>query len=91
MDDYALLWLVKTISDNVNGSSWNADIKERDSSALMNYRILLKEKIQFWKFCQYHFYQQWNDVKRTQIKRNLHYWRYSHLSCFGQFRCVDTS
>ena len=72
LDDYALFMACKDHFGQCEWLKWNPDMKERDASALMNYRILLKEKIQFWKFCQYHFYQQWNDVKTYANKKGIY-------------------
>lgn len=72
LDDYALFMACKDHFGQCEWLKWNPDIKARDSSALMNYRILLKEKIQFWKFCQYQFYQQWNDVKTYANEKGIY-------------------
>ena len=68
----------------------------------LNYRILLKEKIQFWKFCQYQFYQQWNDVKTYANEKGIYIISSHDIECLqnvcdkclllhnGQIREINT-
>lgn len=64
LEDYALFMACKNHFEQKEWLLWDAPIKEREPSAVINYRILLKEDINFWKFCQFIFYRQWHAVKQ---------------------------
>ncbi|HEX3078350.1 MAG TPA: 4-alpha-glucanotransferase, partial [Lachnospiraceae bacterium] len=42
---------------------WDEDIRFRKQSAIEKYQKLLADDIQFWKFCQFKFYEQWFKLK----------------------------
>lgn len=42
---------------------WDEDIRLREPEAINRYKILLEDEIGFWKFLQYEFYKQWNNLK----------------------------
>lgn len=63
LDDYSLYMAVKFHFDNVEWQQWDEDIKLRKPEALERYREELKDDIEFWKFCQFKFFEQWNDLR----------------------------
>lgn len=63
LDDYSLYMAVKFHFDNVEWQQWDEDIKLRKPEALEKYREELKDDIEFWKFCQFKFFEQWNDLR----------------------------
>ena len=63
LEDYSLFMSCKDYFGGVEWLSWNEDIRFREKSALEYYRQLLKEKIEFWCFVQYKFFEQWNALK----------------------------
>ncbi len=71
LEDYALFMACKAHFGQRDWLQWEQGIKDREPSAMMNYRVLLKEKIQFWKFCQYHFYLQWHSVKAYANEKGI--------------------
>ena len=42
---------------------WDEDIRLRRREAVEKYRKLLAEDIEFWKFCQFKFREQWNRLR----------------------------
>lgn len=64
LEDYSLFMSCKDYFGGVEWLSWNKDIRFREKSALEYYRQLLKEKIEFWCFVQYKFFEQWNALKK---------------------------
>ena len=62
LDDYCLFMSIK---DHFNGCSfthWPKDIKSREESAMTYYKNLLKDNIAFYKFIQYIFYRQFDEL-----------------------------
>lgn len=64
LEDYSLFMACKEYFDDAKWLSWEKDIRRRKPEALTYYRRFLKEKIQFWKFTQYQFFKQWNQLKK---------------------------
>lgn len=63
LDDYALYMALKEHFDNKSWLDWDKDIRFREETALKKYTEELKEDIDYWKFCQFKFYEQWNSLK----------------------------
>ncbi len=63
LDDYALFMAIKGAHDNREWLSWEEDIRFRDPQAIERYRGQLGDEIDFYKFLQYKFYEQWNKLK----------------------------
>lgn len=62
INDYSLFMAIK---DHFNGCSflhWPADIKKRKESALTHYKELLKDDINFYKFTQFIFFKQFENL-----------------------------
>lgn len=64
LEGYSFYMALKTFSENKEWLLWQPEIRNRDEQALTKYRALLKDKIMFWKFCQYKFFEQWNKLKK---------------------------
>lgn len=63
LDDYSLYMAVKFHFDNNEWAKWDYDIKARQPEAISRYKEELAEDILFWKFCQYKFFEQWNNLR----------------------------
>lgn len=63
LHNYSLYMAIKTNHNNKEWSLWEDDIKYRKESAIKKYEIELKDEIEFWKFCQYKFKSQWDNLK----------------------------
>ncbi len=63
LNDYALYMAIKFHFDNKEWTLWPDDIKYRTGDAPERYREELKDDIEFWKFLQYKFYEQWGKLK----------------------------
>ncbi|HEX3021763.1 MAG TPA: 4-alpha-glucanotransferase [Lachnospiraceae bacterium] len=63
LEDYSLYMAIKTHFNNVEWLQWDEDIRFRKQSAIEKYQKLLADDIQFWKFCQFKFYEQWFKLK----------------------------
>ncbi|MDE7299858.1 MAG: 4-alpha-glucanotransferase [Lachnospiraceae bacterium] len=63
IDDYSFYMAVKFYFDNRSWQEWDEDIRLRRPEAVEKYRQLLAEDIDFWRFCQFKFREQWNRLK----------------------------
>ena len=54
---------VKNSFGGVSFIEWDEDIRKRDSKAIEKYKEELKEEIEFYKFQQFKFNEQWNKLK----------------------------
>ena len=65
LDDYSLFMAVKSHFDMVCWLQWpDEDIRLRKPEAIEKYKEELKDDIRFWKFLQYQFYKQYNEMKK---------------------------
>lgn len=64
LDDYSLYMAIKNHFKLVSWLNWDEDIKKREEKALLKYKKLVKDDIEYWKFIQYVFFKQWNKLKR---------------------------
>lgn len=71
LEDYAIYMACKVYFGYTDWSKWNDDIKFRNPEALSKYKDLLQNDIEFWMFCQFKFYQQWNKLKKYANDREI--------------------
>lgn len=71
LDDYALFMATKEKFNLVSWTKWDKDIKFRNDDAMDKYREELTPRIKFWKFVQYTFYRQWQQLKRYANKNGI--------------------
>lgn len=67
LEDYALFMACKEAFEaegQKDWTSWDSDIKNRESAALEKYREKLADEMAFWEFLQYRFYKEWNKLKK---------------------------
>lgn len=63
LEDYSLFMAFKEQFGEKPWYEWEEDIKERKEEALRVYRRKLEKEILFWEFCQFEFYEQWEQLK----------------------------
>lgn len=63
LDDYSLYMAVKFHFDSHGWQEWDMDIKLRQPEAMDRYKNELADDIEFWNFCQYKFFEQWNNLR----------------------------
>jgi 4-alpha-glucanotransferase len=71
LDDFALFMSVKEKFGFGQWTEWPEDIKLRKPTALEKYKKELANKINFHKFIQYKFYEQFDKLKEYCHKKNL--------------------
>ena len=71
LHDYALYMAIK---DSFNGKSWiewDNDIRTREQEAIYRYEEELRDEINFYKYQQYLFSNQWNKLKSYANKEGI--------------------
>lgn len=63
LDDYSLFMACKDYFGQKEWSEWENDIKTRKPEAMNYYRAFLKEKVEFWQYVQYKFFEQWKKLR----------------------------
>ncbi|ABG50626.1 4-alpha-glucanotransferase [Trichodesmium erythraeum IMS101] len=63
LDDYAFYMALKEAHEGASWHTWDQDIAHRQPQALAEWQQRLADKIQYHKFLQYLFFQQWDQLK----------------------------
>ncbi len=71
LEDYSLYMALKYHFDNTAWYEWEEVLRSRHEEVLTQYRDQLSHQISFWKFCQYEFYRQWNELKEYANKKGI--------------------
>ncbi len=72
LDDYALFMAVKAFFQNQSWTEWPRDIRMHYGPALDYYREKLYFEVEFHKFLQFTFWQQWRRLKKYANDRHIH-------------------
>jgi len=71
LEDYALFMALKEEHDGTSWLSWADSYRLREEKALEMARNKFENEINFWKFCQYYFYIQWEKLKEYANSKNI--------------------
>lgn len=71
LEDYALFMACKQHFKGADWSIWDDDIKFRKPDAIKKYSEELSEDIDFYKFMQYKFFEQWNKLKAYANEKGI--------------------
>ncbi len=71
LDDYALFMALKDKFDGKPFYEWDDDIRLRRTHAIEKYKSELCDDISFYKFLQYHFFNQWYALKKYANKNGI--------------------
>lgn len=63
IDDYSFYMALKFEFDNLPWLLWPKEIRFHEQTAVEAYSEKLKNETEFWKFCQFKFFEQWGRVK----------------------------
>lgn len=63
LPDYSLYMALKKHFEDREWLTWDEDIRLRDPEAIKKYEKELEEEIDYWKFLQYKFFEQWEKLK----------------------------
>ncbi len=64
IEDYALFMAIKEEFNLVSWQKWDEDIKIREKNTLEKYKKKLVKEVDYWIFLQYHFFKEWNNLKK---------------------------
>jgi 4-alpha-glucanotransferase len=71
LDDYALFISLKEYFNEIIWSDWPEDIRDRNESAIMEWKKKLADRISMKKFFQYTFFKQWFSLKSYCNSKNV--------------------
>ena len=71
LDDYALFMALKQEYNLKSWQEWPKKSRERNQKTIKKAIIDHAEEIAFWKFVQYHFFKQWNQLKAYANKKGV--------------------
>lgn len=71
LEDYTLFMSIKDSLGGVSWQKWPDELRLRESQALDDARAALSEDTQFWKFCQFYFYRQWERLKDYANRKGI--------------------
>ncbi len=63
LEDYALFMAFKRMHNDVAWVHWDAGMRQRDPSVLTEWRNKLSSELEFHRFTQFKFFQQWEKVR----------------------------
>ena len=64
LDDFALFMALKDAHGGAVWNTWERDIARREPAALKAWRDKLQTEVQTYQYLQYHFFKQWQALKR---------------------------
>ena len=71
LQDYSLYMVIKEVHHGASWDVWEDELKKREPKALHEYEEKYSERICFYKFMQFLFYQQWNEVKTYAQEKGI--------------------
>ncbi len=71
LDDYALYMAVKNSFGGVSFIEWDEPIRKRDKKALAAYSEKYAEEVEFYKFLQFKFQEQWKALKKYANRKGI--------------------
>ncbi len=71
LEDYSLFMAVKEHFRGREWLEWDEDIRLRKPNALEKYSSLFRTEMDFWKFCQFKFYMQWQSLKKYANEKGI--------------------
>lgn len=71
LDGYCLYSACKNKFEGTSWTDWESEIKCRDEESMQELKEELKNDIEFYKFVQYKFYEQWNQLKEYANEKGI--------------------
>lgn len=71
LEDYSLFMALKFYFGGKEWLAWEENIRMHKKEAVKHYKKLLKDEVEFWKFCQFLFFLQWKALKKYANKKGI--------------------
>ena len=71
LEDFSLFMALKNHFNNIAWNRWETPLKLREENALLEFKKLLKNEIEFQKFLQFIFFQQWQKLRSYANSRGV--------------------
>ncbi len=71
LDDYALFYAIKSQNPAIPLCEWEAPLKKREEGAIEGVKRELSDEVEFCKFCQFKFYEQWFALKNYANQKGI--------------------
>lgn len=71
LENYASYMAIKDSFGGISFVQWPEDIRTRESVALREYQEKLKEDIAFYRYVQFEFYEQWEQLKSYANRKGI--------------------
>lgn len=71
LEDYSLYMAIKKHFGDREWQRWPEALRLREPQAVARYAAQLREDVEFWKFCQYKFFEQWDALKAYANARGV--------------------
>ncbi|NEQ37890.1 MAG: 4-alpha-glucanotransferase [Okeania sp. SIO3I5] len=71
LDDYAFYMALKEAHEGASWHTWDEDIANRQPAALTEWQQRLADEIQYHKFVQFQFFQQWDELKNYANQQGI--------------------
>ena len=71
LEDYALYMAFKGSHEGEPWTEWEEELRDRHPGPIQNERMKLADEIQYYRFVQYKFYQQWDRLKQYANDRQI--------------------
>ncbi len=71
LEDYALFMAAKDFHGGKHWREWDYALAFRKEDALHTWREKLADEINYYKFVQYHFFKQWNSVRKYANEKGI--------------------
>jgi 4-alpha-glucanotransferase len=71
LEDYALYMAIKSAHGDQGWDRWEDDIRVRKPAALEAYREKLADEVEFYKYLQFKFFEQWGKLKDYANAKNI--------------------
>lgn len=71
LDDYALFMAVREAHGHKSWPEWEPDLVKREPIALIHWQNKLKDQVNYHKFIQFKFFEQWLELKQYANKHEI--------------------
>lgn len=71
LDDYAFYMSLREAHEGASWHTWDREIARRQPAALEEWQQRLTDEIEYHKFVQFEFFQQWDDLKRYANEQGI--------------------